>query len=257
MYRPGRVRRLFHTLGDSCVLEFALRDTAEDTVGVTGRTEVDRRNVAHHHQVSQRFVAVTVNQHGAAGRRGVHADDFVSSRGTVGHHVAAFSVKDASDILFRFFVRAAVVQQRTQFRNRNGDIGFHGIRAKEIIEDAAYRAFLERGTAHVAWGAEGVFTFTDIFEQRFGQRRQNGIDVFISVLFDFVRDIFRSAQRIFEEANLHAQIVQANVQSRVGVSERVQRHVLVHFADFFAQFEIVFIPVEDHAAQTRVVFDKF
>ena len=30
-----RVRRLFHTLGDSRVLEFALRNTAEDTVGVT------------------------------------------------------------------------------------------------------------------------------------------------------------------------------------------------------------------------------
>ena len=117
VYRPGRVRRLFHTLGDSRVLEFALRDTAEDAVGVTGRTEVDRRNVAHHHQMGQRFVAVTVNQHGAAGRRGVHTDDFVGGRGAVGHHVAAFGVKYASDILFRFFVRAAVVQQGTEFRN--------------------------------------------------------------------------------------------------------------------------------------------
>ena len=212
VHRPGRVRGFFHALRDGRMLEFALRDTAEDTVGVAGRAEVDWRNVAHHHQMGQRFMAVTVNQHGATGRGGIHADNFVGGRGPVGHHVAAFRVEDAGDVLFRFFVRAAVVQQRTEFRNRNRDIGFHGIGTKEIVEDAADWAFLERGTAHMAWGTEGVFAFTHVFKQRFGQRRQNGVDILVGILFDFVGNVFRCAQRIFEEANLHPQIVEAHVQ---------------------------------------------
>ena len=64
----------------------------------------------------------------------------------------------------------------------------------------------------MAWGTEGVFAFTHVFKQRFGQRRQNGVDILVGILFDFVRNIFRRAQRIFEEANLHAQIVEAHVQ---------------------------------------------
>ncbi len=201
-------------------------------------------------------MAVTVNQYGAARRGGVHADNLVGGRGAVGHHVATFGVKDAGDILFRFFVRAGVVKQRTQFGNGNRHVWLHGIRAEEVIEDAADRAFLESGTAHVAWRTEGVFAFANIFEQRFGQRRQNGIDVFIGILANFSRDIGGGAQRVLEEANLHAQIVEAHVEGGVAVSESVNGHVLVHRADLFTQLEIVFIPVEDHAAQTGVVFNQ-
>ncbi|CNU66011.1 Uncharacterised protein [Salmonella enterica subsp. enterica serovar Bovismorbificans] len=111
MDRPGCVRRLFYPFSDSGVLELALRNTAKNTVGVTGWAEINRRNVAHHHQMGQRFMAVTVNQYRAACRRGVHTDDFVRRRGAVRHHVATFGVKDAGDILFRFFMRAGVVQQ--------------------------------------------------------------------------------------------------------------------------------------------------
>lgn len=97
----------------------------------------------------------------------------------------------------------------------------------------------------------------DIFEQCFGQWWQNGVDVFVSVLFDFVCDIFCSVQCIFEEVNLYVQIVQVNVQSGVGVSECIQWYVFVYFVDFFVQFEIVFILVEDYVVQMRVVFNKF
>ena len=77
VYRPGGIRRLFDAFFNGRTLEFALRNAAQNTVGVTGWTEIDRRNVAHHHQVSQRFVTVTVNQYRAARRRRVHADNFV------------------------------------------------------------------------------------------------------------------------------------------------------------------------------------
>ncbi len=51
VYRPGGVRRLFHAFGNRRVLEFALRNPTQNAVGVTGRAEVDWRNVAHHHQM--------------------------------------------------------------------------------------------------------------------------------------------------------------------------------------------------------------
>ncbi|MNE73451.1 hypothetical protein D3C80_1694620 [compost metagenome] len=50
---PAGVRRFFHPLGDGGTAEFALRDAAENTVGITGWPEVDRRDVTHHHQMGQ------------------------------------------------------------------------------------------------------------------------------------------------------------------------------------------------------------
>lgn len=65
MGRLGRIRCLFYSFSDSEVLKLALRNTAENTVGVTGWAEINWCNVAHH-QVSQRFMVVTVNQHRAS-----------------------------------------------------------------------------------------------------------------------------------------------------------------------------------------------
>ena len=256
MHRPGGVWCRFHTLFNGGALEFALWDTAENAVSVTGRAEVDRRNVAHHHQMGERFMAVTVDKHRAAGWSGVHANDFVRGRRTVSHHIAALSVKDAGDILFGFFVRAGMVQQRTQLGNGDGDIRFHGVRAEEIMEDAADRAFLEGGAAHVARGTEGVFAFTHVFEQRFGQRWQNSVDVFVGALADFCRNVSRCAQRILEEANLHTQIVEANVERRVAVGKSINRHVLVQRADLFTQLKVVLIPVKNHAAKIGIIFNQ-
>ena len=150
-----------------------------------------------------------------------------------------------------------MVKQRTQFTHRDGDIRFHRVSAEEIIEDAAHWGFLERSTAHVTRSTEGVFTFFNVVEQCFGQRRQNFVDVCVGALTDFLCDILSCAQCIFEELNVQTQIVQANIQSRVGVGERINRQMFVHRADFFAQVEIVSIPVEDNAAQTCVVVDEF
>ncbi|MNV70871.1 hypothetical protein D3C71_1638550 [compost metagenome] len=111
MHWPGRVWCFFNTFGDGVTGKLTLRDTTENAVSITGWAEVDWRNIAHHHQMGQRFVAVTVNQYGAAGRCGVHADNFVGGRSTVSHHIAAFSVEYAGNILFSFFVRTGVVQQ--------------------------------------------------------------------------------------------------------------------------------------------------
>ena len=257
MHRPGGVRGLLHALGDGGALELALRNAAEDAVGVAGRAEVDRRDVAHHHQVSQRLVAVTVNQHRAARRRRIHADDLVGGGGAVGDHVAAFGVEHAGNVLLRLFVRAGVIQQRPQFGHRNRNIRLHGVRAEEIVEQAAHRALLERGAAHVARRTESVFAFAHVFKQRLGQRRQDGVDIFVGILFDLGGDVGCRAKRILEEAHLHAQIVQADVQRGIGVGERVQRHVFVQLTDLFAQLQVVFVPVEDHPAQAGVVLDQF
>ena len=52
--------------------------------GYRRRYSVGRKQIGvmspHHHQVSQRFVAVTVNQYGAASWRRVRPDDFVRTQ---------------------------------------------------------------------------------------------------------------------------------------------------------------------------------
>ncbi|MOA34338.1 hypothetical protein D3C78_1557060 [compost metagenome] len=64
----------------------------------------------------------------------------------------------------------------------------------------------------MARSTEGVFAFTYIFEQRFGQRWQDGVYVLIGVLFDLVGNVVGRTERIFKETHLHTQIVQADVQ---------------------------------------------
>ena len=86
--------------------EFALRDAAQNAVGVAGRTEVEWGHVVHHHQVSERLVAVAIHQHCAAGRRRVHADDLVGGGGAIGDDVGAIGVESTGDVLLGFFVRA-------------------------------------------------------------------------------------------------------------------------------------------------------
>ncbi len=69
MHRPGGVRGLLHPGGDAGAGKLALRNAAEDAVGVAQRAQIDRHDIAHHQQVAQRFVAIAVDQHRAARRR--------------------------------------------------------------------------------------------------------------------------------------------------------------------------------------------
>ncbi|SVK49564.1 Uncharacterised protein [Acinetobacter baumannii] len=69
MHRPSGVRGLLHPGGDAGAGKLALRNAAEDAVGVAQRAQIDRHDIAHHQQVAQRFVAVAVDQHRAARRR--------------------------------------------------------------------------------------------------------------------------------------------------------------------------------------------
>ena len=92
--------------------ELPPRNTAKNTERVARGRQPERYNVAHHQQVRQRFMAVTVNQQGAPRRRGIHSDDFVRGRGAVGHHIALLGPKGAGDILFGFQMRSGMIQQR-------------------------------------------------------------------------------------------------------------------------------------------------
>ncbi len=87
-------------------------------------------------------MAVTVNPGTVlACRRGVHTDDFVRRIEVAGfrHHVATFGVKDAGDILFRFFMRARW-SSNGQFRKRKS-VWILDVRAERNHKDAADGAF--------------------------------------------------------------------------------------------------------------------
>ncbi|SVK49563.1 Uncharacterised protein [Acinetobacter baumannii] len=153
-------------------------------------------------------------------------------------------------------MRAGVIQQRPELGDRNRDVGLQGIGAEEVIEQAAHRAFLERGAGHVARRAKGVLAFAHIVEQRLGQRRRNGVDVFRRVLLDALRDIVRRIQAILEEIEHHAHFMQADVEGGVGIDKGVQRQVFVQLVDLAAQLQAVIVPVKDHAADAGIGFDQ-
>ena len=104
---------------------------------------------------------------------------------------------------------------------------------------------------------EGIFTFSHIGKQRTGKRWRDVIEIFTRVLLNTGRNIVRDAKRIFKEPQCHTHIMGADIHCRVGIDKRVQREIFVQLVDIAAQLEVVFIPVEDYPADTRVVLNKF
>ena len=201
-------------------------------------------------------MTVTVNQQRAAGGRRVHTDNFVGRRGAIGHHVALFSAKGAGNILLRLQMRAGMIQQGAQLGDRNRDIRLQRISAKEIIEQAAHRAFLIGATAHMARCTKGILPLLYIVKQRAGKRRGDIVQVLAGILPNAGGDLFGESQRIFEEPQRHTQILTADVHRRVGINKGVQGQIFIELIDIAAQIDAVFIPVEDHPADARVVLNK-
>ena len=106
------------------------------------------------------------------------------------------------------------------------------------------------------WRAEGVFPLFHIGKKRAGKGRRNVIEVFTRVLLNAGRDIFRHAERIFKEPQRHPHIMRADVHGRVGIDKGIQREIFVQLVDLAAQLQIVFVPVEDHATDSRVMLNK-
>ena len=200
--RPRGVRRFLHTLFNGLVLKFALRDTAQNAVGVAGRAQIDWDHIAHHHQMRERLVAVTVNQHSAAGRSGVQTDDLIGGRRAVRNDVAAVSIKRLSDVFLSIAMRTGVVKQRAEFTHGNRNVSLEGVGAEEVIEQCANRAVLEGRAAHMARRAECVLAFFGEVDQCACQRRRNSLFVFFDLLRDRNGDVRSVRNFIFEEFNI-------------------------------------------------------
>ena len=104
--------------------------------------------------------------------------------------------------------------------------------------------------------AEGILPFLHIGKQRFGERRRDVIEVFAGVLADAGGNVFRLTQRILKKPQRHAQVVRTDIHRRMGINKGVEREILVELVDVAAQFQTVFIPVKNDAANSRVMFNK-
>ena len=150
-----------------------------------------------------------------------------------------------------------MIQQGAQLRHGDGDVSLERVRAIEVIEDAAGRAHLEGGTAHVTRSTEGVFTLFHVLEQRLGERRQDGVLILLSGLTHLEGDVVSHAETVLEEVDVQTQVGQVNIQGGLVVGEGEDRQLLVAIVDLLAQTQRVFVPVEDGAANARVLLDQF
>ncbi len=137
---------------------------------VTGRAEIDWRNIAHHHQVvSDLWQLRSIRMVLPAGAE--YYQQFCSQWKYRWSPCSCGLRKDASDILFCFFVWTTVIQQKPSSdtemeisdfmvfgpkKHRTGYLpGFSGMQYRPCDQDT-----------------ESIFTFTNIFKQCFGQRRR-------------------------------------------------------------------------------------
>ena len=89
--------------------KFPFRNAAEDPSALRVGFNYGGIDIAHHQQMRQRFIAVTVDPPTYCQRAPNTTRQFYSGRGAVSHHVALLGAKGASDILFRFQMRAGMV----------------------------------------------------------------------------------------------------------------------------------------------------
>ncbi len=150
-----------------------------------------------------------------------------------------------------------MIQQRSQLRHRDRHIRLQRVPAKEIIKQTAHRAFLVRRSRHMARGAESVFPLFHIGEECTGKRRGDGIKVLTGILLDTGGDIVCHPKGILKKPQRHTHFLRADIHRRMRINKGIQRKIFIKLIDIATQLEVVFIPVEDNAANTRIMFDKF
>ena len=234
MNRPLCLRGGSDFLFDAVASKFTARDPTKNPQRITRRFQPDWHYIVHHQQMRQRFMTIAVDQQRTAGWRGVHTHNFVRRRCSVGNDITLFRVKSPRDVLFCFQVWPGVVEQRTKLGDRNRDISLEGIPAEKIIKQAANRAFLICGAAHMPRRTKGVLPLFNVGKQGFRERRCNVIKIFVGVLTHTNGDIFRLPQRIFKKPERHPHILHADIHRRVGVDEGIKREIFIKLIDIAA-----------------------
>src|SRR5471030_2821397 len=97
------------------------------------------------------------------------------------------------------------------------------------------------------WRTKRIFPLFHVAEQRFSQRRRNGVDVFIGILPDALSDVLSRIQGIFKEIEHHTHVIYADIQRGVGINEPVKWQIFVQLVNLSTQLFTVLIPVENSA----------
>ena len=63
----------------------------------------------------------------------------------------------------------------------------------------------------MTWRTEGIFALLHVGEERASKRRSDVIEIFIRVLLNSGRNVFRHAEGIFKEPQRHTHIIGADV----------------------------------------------
>ncbi|CNU54227.1 Uncharacterised protein [Salmonella enterica subsp. enterica serovar Bovismorbificans] len=62
MHRPLRLRGLLYLAFDACTGKFPSGNTAENAERIARRLQPERHHIAHHQQMRQRFMTITINK---------------------------------------------------------------------------------------------------------------------------------------------------------------------------------------------------
>ncbi|MNM81000.1 hypothetical protein D3C81_929860 [compost metagenome] len=119
--------------------ELVKTDRPDDAVRIAAGGEVHRNAAGHDQRVQQRLVAVAVHEHDVAARHGAVPDDLVGGGGAVGDEECVVGAEVAGGFGFSLADRAGVIEQRAQFRHRDGEIAAQRVLAIELMQRSADR----------------------------------------------------------------------------------------------------------------------
>ena len=159
-------------------------DRTDDAPGISARDHVNRCGSGNDHGIIKGFVTVPIYQCDITGQYLTAPDDLIYGTGTIQHIIGQICAENPGGIPFCVTGSSFMIQQRSQFRNRNGKVAAECIFSEKLEHCHAGRSPEKAQSAQMPGSMPGIFVTFGIGHQFSKKFRQN----IFRILFDPISD---------------------------------------------------------------------
>ena len=171
--------------------EFGKTDGSDGAAFIAARDHVDRERIRDGHGVIQRFVAVAVHKCDVIADQLAAPDDLVDGGCSVQDIVSLVGAEHSCGILFRIAYDAFMVEQRTQLRNGDGEVGAEHVFTEKLEHCDTRRAPEKALSAEMSGRVPCIFVEFGISDQFPEECRIHACHILFCMFFDASREKLR------------------------------------------------------------------